>query len=156
MLVYGVAFLGMMLGLLPWMAHRLDVYVPAVHREIGGLRYVGGVVFVLCLVLYVVCSYVLTKLGQGPFVEFDPPRQLVVEGPYRWCRNPVASCILGTILGLAMMRSSTGIFCFFAVLTFLANRQVIRIEEPALRKRFGQAYEDYLRRVPRWLPRRPD
>jgi protein-S-isoprenylcysteine O-methyltransferase Ste14 len=28
----------------------------------------------------------------------------------------------------------------------------VRVEEPALRRRFGAAYETYLRHVPRWLP----
>jgi protein-S-isoprenylcysteine O-methyltransferase Ste14 len=30
---------------------------------------------------------------------------------------------------------------------------VVKREEPGMRRKFGQSYEDYCRAVPRWLPR---
>lgn len=153
--VYAVAFLSVTLGLVPWLAHRIDIHAPHVHVEIGAVRLLGSVVFVACLSLYLICSYVLTTRGRGPFVEFDPPVELVVDGPYRFCRNPVVACLLATILGLAVACSSTGILLYFLIMMLLAHHQVSRLEEQHLRKRFGQAYEDYCSRVPRWIPRRP-
>ena len=35
----------------------------------------------------------------------------------------------------------------------LFHLRVVRFEEPALRQRFGSVYEEYCRRVPRWIPR---
>ena len=43
---------------------------------------------------------------------------------------------------------SLGVCCFFPLFVLL-------YEEPALRRKFGDSYEEYKRRVPRWLPRRP-
>ena len=57
------------------------------------------------------------------------------------------------MVGEAIVVSSTGIFIMFCLFAFLANGQVIHIEEPLLRKRFGRSYEDYCIRVPRWIPR---
>ena len=106
-------------------------------------------------VTYTYCSYTLTSRGQGAYVEFDPPSRFVAEGPYRWVRNPVAASVVGMVLGEAVALSSTGIFMLFLAAMVLAHLQVVLLEEPLLRKRFGPAYEEYLRRVPRWIPSRP-
>ena len=66
-------------------------------------------------------------------------------------RNPVAACMLVTWVGEAIYVASPGIFCLFLLGLPLAQYQVTRIEEPRLRKRFGAAYIEYCRRVPRWL-----
>jgi protein-S-isoprenylcysteine O-methyltransferase Ste14 len=113
-------------------------------------------VFAAFFVLYVYCSFVLTSRGRGAYVEFDPPQEFVASGPYRWVRNPVAACLVGMLLGEAVALSSTGVFLLFLGSLLPAHLQVVLMEEPLLRKRFGQAYADYLRRVPRWIPRLPD
>jgi protein-S-isoprenylcysteine O-methyltransferase Ste14 len=58
-------------------------------------------------------------------------------------------------VGEAIAFSSVGIFLLFLVSVPAAHLQVVLLEEPLLKKRFGQAYEAYLAEVPRWLPRRP-
>jgi protein-S-isoprenylcysteine O-methyltransferase Ste14 len=151
---YSLFFLSLALVALPWLCHRLDVRLPAWHLEIGWWRLLGAVVFLGFFVTYAYCSYELTARGQGAYVEFDPPSRFVAEGTYRWVRNPVAASVVGMILGEAVALSSTGIFMLFLASIPLAHLQVVLLEEPLLRKRFGPTYEDYLRRVPRWIPRR--
>jgi protein-S-isoprenylcysteine O-methyltransferase Ste14 len=154
MVVYGILFLGTVLALLPWVFYQIDVFMPAVHMEIGSLfRVLGGVLFAAALTMYLLSSYVLTRQGKGAFVEFDPPTELVVTGPFRYTRNPVAAFLLASMLGLSIALSSTGVLLMFLVFTVLANIQVRRIEEPLLRERYGQAYEQYCAHVPRWFPR---
>lgn len=155
MLVYCTVFLGLVLGVLPWVFFQLDARFPAIHREIGPLRWAGVIFGGLCLALYLTSSWVLTYRGRGAFVEFDPPTELVISGPYRFVRNPVVAFLLGTILGEAVALSSTGVLFMFCIFLFLAQRQVTRLEEPLLRSRFGQSYVDYCQRVPRWIPRWP-
>lgn len=155
MILYGTFFLAFVLVGLAWLSHRLDVFVPTVHAELGWIRVLGAVLACVCLGIYIRTSYVLTARGRGAFVEFDPPAELVVTGPYRWVRNPIAASLVATILGEALLLSSTGIFVMFLIALLLAHLQVVLLEEPLLRKRFGQPYVDYLRRVPRWIPRRP-
>jgi protein-S-isoprenylcysteine O-methyltransferase Ste14 len=155
MVVYAVSFLGFVLVALPWLAYRIDVNLSRWHLEIGWLRLVGVALFLAFLGMYLYCSYVLSSRGRGPFVEFDPPREFVASGPYRWVRNPVAACLAGAVLGLAIALSSTGVFLLFLLGLPLAHMQVVLLEEPLLRKRFGASYEAYVRRVPRWIPRPP-
>jgi len=155
MAVYSVSFLaGVLIGL-PWLAYRVDVYWPGVHAEIGWGRAIGVAVFAVFFGGYVYSTAVLTRRGRGAYVEFDPPREFVSAGPFRWLRNPVAACLVGMELGLALALSSSGVFLLFLAAIPLAHTQVVYLEEPLLRKRFGAAYEEYMRRVPRWIPRRP-
>ncbi len=157
MLVYGVSFLALILVLLPWCAAQLDPLLPAKAqmRLPGVVRFGGVVLFLGLLTLYVASSYVLTHHGRGAYVEFDPPREFVASGPFRWCRNPIAASVVGMLLAEAIVLSSTGVLLLALLAIPLAHVQVVLLEEPLLRKRFGEAYENYLRRVPRWLPRPP-
>ncbi len=155
MTVYSTSFLAFILVLLPWLAHRLDVYLPSLHVELGAGRLVGVVIAAAGLGIYAGSSYVLTHHGRGAYVEFDPPKEFVAVGPYRWCRNPIAGSLVLTMLGLALTFSSTGILLLFLVGLVLAHVQVVLLEEPLLRRRFGAPYARYLREVPRWIPRRP-
>jgi protein-S-isoprenylcysteine O-methyltransferase Ste14 len=153
--VYYVSFLGFILILLPGLAHLLGRRLLPWQVEIGGWRVVGWGLFAVCYLLYTVSSLVLMRRGRGAYVEFDPPREFVATGPFRWCRNPIAACVLGMILGEALAFSSAGIFALFLVGLPLAHLQVVLLEEPLLAKRFGQIYRDYRARVPRWIPRPP-
>jgi protein-S-isoprenylcysteine O-methyltransferase Ste14 len=152
---YYVFFLGFILILMPWLAHTLGKRFVPWSIEIGWGRVVGWVVFGVSYVIYTGASLVLTRRGRGAYVEFDPPKEFVATGPYRWCRNPIAACVLGMILGEAAAFSSVGIFALFLVGLPLAHLQVVLLEEPLLEKRFGQTYRDYRARVPRWIPRPP-
>lgn len=53
----------------------------------------------------------------------------------------------------ALYVGSLGIGLYALLISALAHASVVYVEEPELRRRFGQAYADYCARVPRWLPR---
>lgn len=153
MTIYTLFFLGMVLGVIPFAFSWLDVFVPSIHREIGPIgRGIGAAWFGLSLLAYMVASYVLTTKGKGPFVEFDPPKELVVDGPYRYVRNPVVCALISTMFGEAIMFSSTGILIMSIVFALLAHIQVTQFEEPLLLQRYGKAYEHFCQHVPRWIP----
>lgn len=160
MVAYTVSFLAFILVALPYGFDYLGrvVYPQPVHAwlEPGLAQMIfGAAVIVVGLVGYLVCSLWLVIFGKGPFVEFDPPTQFVATGPYRWMRNPVAAFLVITVLGEAIFFGSAGVLTLFLLGFPLAQLQVTRIEEPRLRARFGDAYVDYCRRVPRWIPKRP-
>ncbi len=98
----------------------------------------------------------LTPRDRGAHIELEPPAELVTTGPFRWMRNPIAACVVLMLLGEAIALSSTGIFLLFVLAIPLAHLQATRIEEPLLAKRFGAAYLEYCKQVPRWLPRKPE
>lgn len=155
MILYTLLFLGVVLGVLPFLFYHLDhTLLPQMRIDIGPLgRRIGWGWFGLSLLAYLGAALVLTTKGKGPFVEFDPPRELVDDGPYRYVRNPIVLALLSTQFGEALAFSSTGIFLMFLLFAYLGHRQVTRLEEPLLLQRYGQAYADYCAQVPRWIPR---
>lgn len=162
MVVYATAFLGLILVLVPagfhWLGKAMGFqpWGTAVFGVLGPARpYAGITLFIVGVTAYFICSLWLVIVGKGPFVEFDPPRELVATGPYRWTRNPVAASLILTGFGEAVFFASVGILLFVLLGLPLAQLQVTRIEEPRLRQRFGDSYDAYCRKVNRWLPRRP-
>jgi protein-S-isoprenylcysteine O-methyltransferase Ste14 len=69
-------------------------------------------------------------------------------------RNPLLAGIVVALVGLALWRASGVLLLLAGVAAWAAHWWVTRVEEPDLRRRFGDAYEAYLRAVPRWIPHR--
>ena len=91
--------------------------------------------------------------GRGTPAPIDPPKELVAVGFYRYVRNPMYVGVFVIILGHFLWLGYRNLLAY-AVFVFLAfDLFVMFYEEPALKRKFGAAYEDYLRRVPRWIPR---
>jgi protein-S-isoprenylcysteine O-methyltransferase Ste14 len=80
-------------------------------------------------------------------------RELAVSGPYAFTRNPlyVGNFLIG--LGFVIMVNRPVLVAVFGILFALIYSALIREEEAVLAERFGDAYRDYLKRVPRFFPR---
>jgi protein-S-isoprenylcysteine O-methyltransferase Ste14 len=91
--------------------------------------------------------------GRGTPAPIDPPREMVATGFYRYVRNPMYVGVLGIIIGHFFWFGYWNLLVY-ALIVFLAfHTFVTYYEEPDLRRRFGASYENYLREVPRWIPR---
>jgi protein-S-isoprenylcysteine O-methyltransferase Ste14 len=99
------------------------------------------------------CIFSFASIGRGTPAPFDPPRRLVIQGPYRFVRNPMYLGAGFTLTGAALFYESLPLLGY-TVLFFLATHLfVVGYEEPTLRRTFGQEYQDYCRRVWRWWPK---
>jgi protein-S-isoprenylcysteine O-methyltransferase Ste14 len=110
---------------------------------------------------------ILTATGAGLYIwgaltlsetvptALAPPGELLMRGPYRYVRNPLylaAAAIFAGVSALyAPWRSADLLIA--GILATGVHLAVVRLEEPVTRKRFGQEYDEYCRRVGRWLPR---
>ena len=93
-----------------------------------------------------------TEIGQGTPAPFDPPKKLVIQGIYRFSRNPMMIGVWCVLFGESILFGSLPVlsWCLFFVIACLL---VIPLwEEPELEKRFGEPYLSYKNNVPRWLP----
>ena len=102
-----------------------------------------------------VCIWEFFSSGRGTLSPVDPPRELVVQGLYRYVRNPMYLAVSTIVLGEALLARSTTLLLYWAVFFTAANLFVLLYEEPTLRRQFGESYERYTQTVGRWLPRRP-
>jgi protein-S-isoprenylcysteine O-methyltransferase Ste14 len=91
--------------------------------------------------------------GFGTPAVFDPPTRFVPHGPFRFVRNPMYIGGLTMLLGWSLYMKSVAMVLFSAGAFLIVHSFVVFVEEPGLRRRFGQEYEDFLRVVPRWIPR---
>lgn len=103
--------------------------------------------------IYLWCAKDFAVKGRGTPAPIDAPKQLVVNGLYRFCRNPMYVGIILLLLGETILFATTTLL-FYAATVFLGfNLFVLLYEEPTLRRLFGAEYVQYCARVPRWLPR---
>jgi len=100
-----------------------------VKRDMGGARLVGK-----------------TELSGGG--------EIVREGIYSRVRHPRYAGSFLAVLGACFLAGTRVMWILAAVWTVL-TRIAIAFEERELRARFGAAYEDYCRSVPRFLPLGP-
>ena len=121
----------------------------------SALRY-AGVPFVLIGAAGLLwCIWNFFSAGRGTISPVDPPKHLVVRGLYKYVRNPMYVSVVAILLGEAMFFLSLPILIEGVVFFLLANLFVAYYEEPNLRRKFGESYENYLRTVHRWIPSRP-
>jgi protein-S-isoprenylcysteine O-methyltransferase Ste14 len=115
----------------------------------------AGLVLIACGIgLYIATAFWGFALrGGGTPAPIDPPKKLVVVGPYRVVRNPMYWGVLFMLLGEAIVFRSRALAWLGLLLFAGAMLFVLVYEEPVLRRKFGAEYEEYCRRVPRWLPR---
>lgn len=93
------------------------------------------------------------KFGQGTPAPWDPPKKLVVHGPYRHVRNPMITSVLIMLFSEAALLQSWPIAAWMLVF-FIANAIYFPLfEEKGLQKRFGDDYREYCAHVPRWIPK---
>jgi protein-S-isoprenylcysteine O-methyltransferase Ste14 len=92
-------------------------------------------------------------IRKGTPAPFDPPRKLVVRGPYRFVRNPMYIGAGMTLAGAALYYESVSIFIYTGLFFLITHLFVVLYEEPTLRRMFGEDYETYFQRVRRWMPR---
>ena len=90
--------------------------------------------------------------GRGTLAPWDPPRRLVVRGPYRCVRNPMISGVAFVLVGLALAMRSWPHLIWAAVFGGINLLFIPLIEEPILERQFGEDYRAYRRRVPRFVP----
>jgi len=137
-----------------WLARRNQVHftMGTIVPEVG-LQLLGAASLGVGLVLFAASLRQFAVRGKGTLAPWDPPRHLVVEGPYRYVRNPMISGVVFLLVGEALLLRSWPHGQW--ALLFLAINLVFipLVEEPQLERRFGASYREYRQHVGRLLPR---
>jgi len=112
---------------------------------------VSSVLFLAGCTLAGVAS--LGRLWCSLYIAGYKTKQLIVAGPYSICRNPLYffSMLGGVGVGLASETLTIPVIILVAFAFYYPF--IIRYEEQNLRNQFGQLYDDYVRRTPRFWPK---
>jgi protein-S-isoprenylcysteine O-methyltransferase Ste14 len=78
--------------------------------------------------------------------------ELITYGPFSYVRHPLYATLMITMPPLAIIWRSDLIFIPPWILIVIASHYIVRIEEQALIKTFGDDYKRYQRHVPALLP----
>ena len=137
-----------------WICRRYGVTFQPPTHTLAWLSIAAGVLLLLAgLTLFITTLYLFATEGRGTLAPWDPPRHLVVRGPYRFVRNPMISGVLLIVLGESLVFRSIPLAEWAAAFAAINLIYIPLIEEPQLRGRFGEEYERYKRNVPRLFPR---
>jgi len=136
---------------LPWTICRWRFASPLLRffpfRIIGGLMITAG----LPILLDSFARFAIQ--GMGTPAPIAAPRHLVVTGLYRHVRNPMYVAVSLLIFGQGLLFGSVSVLELGVVVWLGFFAFVVFYEEPVLRQKFGQEYEEFCARVPRWIPR---
>ena len=126
-----------------------EASVLAVRQDAIG--WLAGGICVAGLALHVWSNVSLAR-GERQATAGTSP--LVMDGPFRYVRNPIYLAGITLLLGVSLLYPTWEAKDLVLPLLLLAyfHLAVVRIEEPALRQHFSLAYEEYCKRVPRWVP----
>ena len=142
---------GVLLILVPWL---IMLFEDAVGMpRFSGQHVVGGTLFCAAGSLGLWSGYTMAVAGRGTPLPTDCARRLVVAGPYRFIRNPMAVAGLTQGAAVAIWLGSWLTLLYTAAGFIVWNYGVRRMEERDLEQRFRAAYDAYRRAVKCWLPR---
>lgn len=113
----------------------------------------GSIALACGAFLFLISLRSFDRQGKGTLAPWDPPRRLVIRGPYAYVRNPMISGVLLVLLGEGLTLRSPDLLLWCGIFAGINGIYIPLLEEPMLRSRFGEEYEEYARHVPRLVPR---
>ncbi len=122
---------------------------------LGPLRFLGLASLALGTAIVLWCARDFTVKGRGTPAPIDPPKELVVQGLYRYVRNPMYVGAVLILVGHFGWFRALDLLLYLAFVFLAFHLFVVFYEEPALTRKFGDGYRDYRASVPRWIPRPP-
>ncbi len=130
-----------------WIREAGVVVAPGIASRILGTALVtlGAIGYFWCATLFV--------KAQGTPAPAFPTQKTVVGGLYHINRNPMYTSVLAVVFGQAVLYRYRTLAIYGAWLVLGFHLFIILYEEPALHARFDGEYEEFCRRVPRWIPR---
>jgi len=114
-------------------------------------QYFGAFLFAVGLTGLVNCILRFAFEGKGTLSPADPTKKLVISGLYRYTRNPMYVSVTIMLIGEAIYFQSTNLWVYVVIVFILFNVFIMLVEEPRLRRDFGNEYEQYCRKVRRWI-----
>lgn len=91
------------------------------------------------------------RRGRTPVDPYTPSQAIVTDGPYRLTRNPAYVGMALVYAGIAIVANAPWALVPLPAAIAVVDRGVIAREERYLKQKFGTPYEEYTRRVRRWI-----
>ncbi|MGA7684650.1 MAG: isoprenylcysteine carboxylmethyltransferase family protein [Terriglobales bacterium] len=139
---------GTVAGYIPWRLHENAAPTAGVEEWAA-----FGVIAIGIAIYLSTAFWGFAMVGGGTPAPIAPTKVLVVRGLHRYVRNPMYIGVALVIAGQAWLFHSLHIAIYLACMLVIVNLFVRFYEEPTLKRQFGEQYQRYRARVPRWIPR---
>jgi protein-S-isoprenylcysteine O-methyltransferase Ste14 len=141
---------GLVVGLIPYW-----ILGPKLKQQFSArfhfFQYLGAGLFLIGLFVLLHCITRFAVVGRGTLSPIDPTKKLVTSGIYKYSRNPMYLGVLIILAGETFFFRSYHLGIYLLIIAFIFNFFILLVEEPRLRRDFGDDYLQYCRRVRRWL-----
>ena len=114
-------------------------------------HYIGSIAFLIGFGIMLWCIISFAVKGRGTLSPVDPTKRLVMAGLYKFSRNPMYVGVILILIGEAIFFQSVELWIYSLFVFIAFNIFVILVEEPRLRKDFGDEYKRYCEKVRRWI-----
>jgi protein-S-isoprenylcysteine O-methyltransferase Ste14 len=137
---------GIVVGLIPYLLLKQ-------HFTEGGdfMQIVGSFIGFFGLIVMLACIKRFATEGEGTLSPADPTKQLVINGLYRRSRNPMYVGVVTILIGESVFFTSSMLGIYTLVVFIGFNLFIVFIEEPRLKRDFGEAYIMYCKNIRRWI-----
>jgi len=139
---------GVIAGLIPLAFLRTGPQI-----QMGAFSFLSFPLWLIGILTLLWCFWDFVQKGKGTPAPIDPPKELVVSGLYRYVRNPMYVGVFLILIGHFLWFGYWSLLAYAGFFLIPVHLFVTLYEEPDLKKRFGSAYQAYLGKVPRWIPR---
>ena len=94
----------------------------------------------------------LGRAWTSAYILGKKDKELVMDGPYSIMRNPLYTFSFLGYVGAGMAFESILLAFLLGVFFFAAHAPAVRSEENKLRALFGTTFDDYCKKVPKFIP----
>lgn len=124
------------------------------YKPSAGAFFITGMVLLLAGFLLSAWTMVLfNNIGKGTAAPWNPPKNLVIEGPYSYLRNPMITGVLLILISECFLLSAISLIWWVIIFFIINNIYFVLFEEKQLENKFGNLYKEYKKNVPMWIPR---
>jgi protein-S-isoprenylcysteine O-methyltransferase Ste14 len=118
------------------------------------LKIIGATFLTVGFGVVVYSTILHIKTGRiTPLLVIEQPKQFIANGLYKYCRNPMYLTEIFIFLGLFFLLGYILLLLYPMVFFLIIRTLVVYVEEPELRRVFGEQYIKYTKKVPRWIPK---
>ena len=149
--VAGVITGGLFMVIFPGLLILLNDYLSLPAFTSSPVKIVGVALMGLGAAIFIYCTRLFIKLGQGTPAPIAPATKLLAVGIYRFTRNPMYLGYFAVLFGEFLFFGRILLLGYWLIIIVFIHCYVVYWEEPRLERRFGKNYNSYRSQVPRWL-----
>ena len=148
-------FWGLFLCAIPVLISAIELRWRLAFEIPPAVKYSGIALFIAASALALWAALSMSTRGEGTPLPSAMPRRLVISGPYRFVRNPMAIAGITQGVAVGLMLGSWLVVVYTLCGSLVWNWVIRPFEEDDLAYRFGAEFEAYRSRVGCWIPRAP-